>query len=148
MRFLSPYEARNTSSVTEAPPMTSSSGAAVAATGSRGRPLKMAGYLAEADRLRETVDAYRARKPGTAPPQPAKAPKVPRGAPLDRPTEIPGFPLGPSRPGQDIPDDGNMMRVKAMRQQRGKNGTGILNPIGPPQLIKRREYELRTGGRG
>jgi hypothetical protein len=28
-------------------------------TGSAGRPLKMAEYLAEAERLRETVDAYR-----------------------------------------------------------------------------------------
>jgi hypothetical protein len=128
--------------------MTGSRGAAAAATGSRGRPLKIVGYLAEADQLREAVDAYRALKPATGPPRPAKASKVRRGVSLDRPTEIPGFPLGPSRPGQDIPDDGNMMRVKAMRQQRGKNGTGILNPIGPPQLIKRREYELRTGGRG
>jgi hypothetical protein len=128
--------------------MTGSRGVALAATGSGGRLLKILGYLAEAGQLREAVDAYRALKLATEPPQPVKATKVPRRMPLDRPTEIPGFPLGPSRPGQDIPDDGNMMRVKAMRQQRGKNGTGILNPIGPPQLIKRREYELRTGGRG
>ena len=80
--------------------MTGSRGAALAATGSGGRPLKIVGYLAEADRLREVVDAYRARKPTTEPPRPAKVSKVRRGAPLSRPTEIPGFPLGPSRPGR------------------------------------------------
>jgi hypothetical protein len=40
-------------------------------TGSRGRPLKMAEYLAQAERLRETVDAYRRAKetgPMTTPP--------------------------------------------------------------------------------
>ena len=125
--------------------MAGSRGAAVAVTGSKSRPLKIAAYLVEADRLREAVDAYRARKLATEPP---KAPKVRRGAPLDRPTEIPGFPLGPSRPGQDTPDYAGMARLQAMRERRRKNRTAILNPIGPPQLIKRRDCPataLRAG---
>jgi hypothetical protein len=128
--------------------MTGSRGAAIAATGSRGRLLRMAGYLAGADRLREAVDACRAWKPATEPPRPTKAPEVRRGTPLHRPTEIPSFPLGPSRPRHHTPDYRNMARVKAMNEGRRKNGTASLNSIGPPQLIKRRDYALWTSGRG
>jgi hypothetical protein len=64
--------------------------------------------------------------------------------PIDLPTPILGFPLGPSRPGQDIPDYGSMGRVKAIKERQRANGTTIRDPLGGPQLIKRRDYELRT----
>jgi hypothetical protein len=72
----------------------------------------------------EQIASYRAQKPVTELPQPAKALKVPRGASLERPTEIPGFPLGSSRPGPHVPDYGNTSRVKAMR----KGDVGTARP--------------------
>jgi hypothetical protein len=119
-------------------------------TGSRGQPLKLAVYLAEGDHLREAVNTYRAeRGEGSAEasvtkpalkggecnkPTKSKSYRLP---PLDRPSEIPGFPLRDPA-GKDIPDYGNMGRVQASRaaqaERRGKKAP--LKPTGPSGLRK------------
>jgi hypothetical protein len=68
-------------------------------TGSAGRPLKMAEYLAEAERLRETVDAYR-RARGSGADDVASKPEHRRLPPLPRPTEIEGYPLNSTPPAE------------------------------------------------
>jgi hypothetical protein len=99
------------------------------------KPSKTAQYLAEADRLREVVDVYRAQKPATPPPQSTK-PERRRLPPSDRPTEIPGWPLNSSRPGQDIPSYGSRSEaIEAARKLR-RFGTVFLDPVGPPELWK------------
>jgi hypothetical protein len=107
----------------------------------RERPSRMAQYQAGAERLSDAVDAYRAERGLEPAPAPTK-PNRPRLSPADRPTEIAGYPLNDSPP-QDIPDYGNIARVKAMQEQRRerrrKNGTATLDPIGAPELRKQRE---------
>jgi hypothetical protein len=103
------------------------------------KPLKTAQYAAGAAQFRDAVNAYREER-GSAPnPVPTK-PKRPR-VPLERPTEIKGFPLNDSLP-QDIPDYGSIARVTAMQEQRRERQRKIgalrsVKPIGEPQLIKR-----------
>jgi hypothetical protein len=113
--------------------------------------------LAETNRLRDAVNAFIAakrsgeaggpngiRQHATEPPQATKPAKL-RPSPAARPTEIPGFPLNDNPPRQ-IPDYGNIARVKAMREQRRerrrKNGRVTLDPIGSPEL--RKLHDLRT----
>jgi hypothetical protein len=55
------------------------------------KPSKVAKYLAEAERLTALIDAYRAKAGLERSPAPTKLKQLPA---LDRPTEIPGFPLG------------------------------------------------------
>jgi hypothetical protein len=131
-------------------------------TGSRGQPLKIAQYLEEGKKLMDAVNAYIAAKaeasvearvtqeaglPATPVPTKPKRKSYPL-PPLDRPTEIPGFPLrdpagqdgeaiiGPTK---DIPDYGNIGRVKAIRAtqaaRRGKKAP--LTPISPSELRKK-----------
>jgi hypothetical protein len=119
-------------------------------TGSRGQPLKMAQYIADGKRLLEAVDALRAARSDVTPVspsdpvdgEPAPVPTKKKSyslPPLDRPTEIPGYPLNPSPAGPDIPDYGNIGRVKAIRAtqaaRRGKRAP--LTPSGPAELRKR-----------
>jgi hypothetical protein len=128
-------------------------------TGSRGQPLKMAQYIAEGRRLVALVNAYRAAKAEASPvsqpdpvdgepsPAPTKKKKSWPLPPLDRPSEIPGFPLcDPAQDGEaisglakDIPDYGNIGRVKAIRAtqaaRRGKRAP--LTPSGPSELRKK-----------
>lgn len=64
--------------------------------------LKIAKYLSEAERLRETVDAYR-RVRGSGSADVVSKPERRRLPPLPRPTEIEGYPLN-STPPTEIPD--------------------------------------------
>jgi hypothetical protein len=104
-------------------------------------------YLAEGEaRLADVVKAYRAAKGEMSAPQgedfhDAPAPTKRRSyplPPLDRPTEIEGYPLNPSPP-KELPDYGNIARLKATRaaqaERRGKKSP--LTPIGPSELRKR-----------
>jgi hypothetical protein len=119
-------------------------------TGSRGQPLKTALYLAEGERLREVVNAYRAARDVSGVPNgtvdrvtgaevPAPTPTKPkRLPPLYGPTPIDGYPLNPSPP-KEVPDYGNMARLHATRaaqaERRGKKAP--LKPIGEPTLRKK-----------
>jgi hypothetical protein len=112
----------------------------------------MAQYIAEGRRLVEAVNAYRAARSDVTPvspsdtvdgeptPTPTKKKSYPL-PPLDRPSEIPGFPLREAiiGPAKDIPDYGNMRRVQATRaaqaERRGKRAP--LKPLGPSSLVKR-----------
>jgi hypothetical protein len=105
-------------------------------TGSRGRPLKMAEYLAEAERLRETVDAYRRARGSGAADVASKAERrrLPR---LPRPTEIAGYPLN-STPPTEIPDYGTMARLTAIKWRHRKSGARApMKPVGRLELRKR-----------
>ena len=114
------------------------------------KPRKMELYLAEAERLRDAVNAYRAKRDeasvtqdpersgrNVTSPTPTK-PKSYRLPPLATPTELPGWPLNPS-PTKEAPDYGSMARVQATRaaqaERRGKRAP--LTPIGPSELRKR-----------
>jgi hypothetical protein len=126
--------------------------AEIPTTGSRGQPLKIAQYIAEGRRLMALVNDYRAAKgagdttcpvsqPDPVDGEPAPVPtkrKSYRLPPLDRPSELEGYPLNPT-PGQEIPDYGNIGRVKAIRAtqaaRRGKRAP--LTPSGPSRLVKR-----------
>jgi hypothetical protein len=122
--------------------------AGLPATGSRGRPLKMTEYLTAGNTLAAAVNRYRqpeearlepTSEDGTAvtpTPTPTK-PKAQRLPPLETPTPIPGFPLAASRPGEDVPDYVTIGRAKRLR-----NGRVLLDPSGPPSLLKR--HEVRT----
>jgi hypothetical protein len=117
-------------------------------------PSKIALYLAEGDRLRDAVNAYRAARSNVTPVSPSdtvegeptqalikrKSYPLP---PLDRPTELPDWPLNPSPPA-DAPDYGNLARVKATRAaqaaRRGKKSP--LTPSGPSRLVKAREASI------
>jgi hypothetical protein len=104
--------------------------------GSAGRPLKMAGYLAEAERLRETVDAFR-RARGSGAADVASKPERRMLPPLPRPTEIEGYPLN-SAPPMKIPDHGTMARVTAIRWRQRKSGARApIKPVDRPELRKR-----------
>jgi hypothetical protein len=136
------------------PPTTGARGvtAAMTATNYRGQPLKTAKYLTEGEPLADAVAAYRAAKSEASAegvlqsgePSPdcnkRKSYKLP---PLDRPSEIEGYPLNPSPP-KDIPEYDSMARVKAIKaRQRGRK----MDPIGPPELIKRgdvRTWKVRS----
>jgi hypothetical protein len=105
-------------------------------TGSRGRPLKTAEYLAQAERLRETVDAYR-RARGDRADDDAPKPERRRLPPLPRPTEIEGYPLN-STPRTEIPDYGTMTPVTAIKWRQRKLGARApIKPVGRPELRKR-----------
>jgi hypothetical protein len=100
-------------------------------TGSRGRPLKMTQYLAAGKTLAEAVNRYRQEKSepedGAASAETPfkqhersfvecnkpKSYKLPR---LATPTPIPGFPLAPSRPREDVPDYETIGRAKRLRR--------------------------------
>jgi hypothetical protein len=114
------------------------------------KPSKVAQALAEGDRLRELVNAYRAAKgeaslSSDAPasdgnkqtPTEKKSYPLP---PLERPTELPDYPLNPAPARPDVPDYGNMARLKASRAAQaarlGKHAP--LRPSGPPKLRKRK----------
>jgi hypothetical protein len=114
MRFLSPsvHPTAARSSMTER--------AKLPMIGSAGRPLRMAEYLAEAERLRETVDAYR-RARGDGADDAAPKPERRRLPPLPRPTETEGYPLN-STPPTEIPDYGTMARVTAIKWRQRKLG--------------------------
>jgi hypothetical protein len=107
-------------------------------TGSRGRPLKTAEHLAAGDALGEAVERYRRDHPNEAATQPTP-PK--RQGPLaaTTPTTIPGYPLNPSRPRQDVPSCGSRAAAieGSYKLKRRGDGAAILDPIGPPELRKR-----------
>jgi hypothetical protein len=106
------------------------------------KPSKVADYLAEAERLAALIDAYRAAKPGLKrSPAPTKSKQLPA---LDRPTEIPGFPLGPSRPRPEIPAYGcRGVGIDFRRRiKRRASGTAIFDPIGPAELRKRESVRV------
>ena len=97
---------------------------------------KMAEYLAEAERLRETVDAYR-RARGSGADDVASKPERRRLPPLPRPTEIEGYPLN-STPPTEIPDYGTMARVTVIKWRQRKLGARApIKPVGRPELRKR-----------
>jgi hypothetical protein len=103
------------------------------------KPLKTAAErLIEAQRLSKAVDAYRAQKPATELPQPAK-PKS-RTILQATPTPIPGFPFNATPPAE-IPEYGTMARVQAIRQRR-LGARPPLEPAGKPEV--RKSADLRT----
>jgi hypothetical protein len=86
--------------------------------------------------LAALIEAYRAAKPGLErSPAPTTSNQLPT---LDTPTEIPGFPLGPTRPRPEIPAYGsrNVGMDVSRRIKRRASGTAILDPIGPAELRK------------
>jgi hypothetical protein len=96
----------------------------------------MADYLAEAERLRETVDAYR-RARGSGAADVASKPKRRRLPSLPRPTEIEGYSLN-STPPTASPDYGTMARVTAIKWRQRKSGARApMKPVGRPELRKR-----------
>jgi hypothetical protein len=105
---------------------------------SMSKPLKMAEYLAEAERLREMVDAYRrARRSGAGADDDAPKPERRRLPSLPRPTEIEGYPLN-STPPTEIPDYGKMARVTVIKWRQRKLGARApVKPVGRPELRKR-----------
>jgi hypothetical protein len=104
-------------------------------TGSRGPSLKMAEYLAEAERLRETVDAYR-RPRGSGADHVASRPERRRLPPLPRPTEIDGYPLN-STPSTEIPAFHSRAAVEhAITRRRAFGKVAPLDPIGRAELRK------------
>jgi hypothetical protein len=110
-------------------------------TGSRGQPLKISQYLAEGARLTAAVNAYRQERAGGEPPDEAQAPdklKRQKLPPLPTPTPIEGYPLNPSRPGEDMPDYETIGRAKRLR----RTGRTLPDPIGPPELVKAREASI------
>ena len=120
--------------------------AQIPTTGSRGQPLKMAQYLEEGKKLMAAVKAYRATRDEAGAEEPEVAPVPPKPKRksyplpvLDRPSEIPGFPLNPPKEALDIPDYSSIGRVKATRaaqaERRGKRAP--VTPIGPSELRKR-----------
>ena len=105
-------------------------------------------YLAEGARLVALVNTYRAAR-GEASVEAPVTQDVERSAnnvtgptkrksyrlpPLETPTPIPGFPLAPSRPGEDVEDYGTVNRVRRLRKA-GRTRP-LLDPIGPPELRK------------
>jgi hypothetical protein len=115
-------------------------------TGSRGQPLKIAQYIAEGRRLMALVNDYRAAKGDVTPvspsdtvdgePTPTKKKSYPLPA-LDRPTELPDWPLNPSPPAE-APDCGSMARVQAVKHRQRKVGAvAPMTPIGPSELRKK-----------
>jgi hypothetical protein len=109
------------------------------------KPSKVAKYLAEAERLTALIDTYRAAKAGLErSPAPTKLKQLPA---LDRPTEIPGFPLGPNRPGPEIPSYGSrgVGTYVSHRIKRRASGMAILDPIGPGELRKRESVREPAG---
>ena len=120
-------------------------------TGSRGQPLKIAQYLAEGRQLAALVNDYRAARDKASaegatllqtgtPVQDCNKPtkrKSYRLPPLDRPTELEGYPLNPSPP-KEAPNYESLARVKAIRAtqaaRRGKRAP--LTPSGPSGLRK------------
>jgi hypothetical protein len=109
---------------------------AEAAGSSMSKPSKMARYLAEAERLRETVDAYR-RARGSGAADVASKPERRRLPPLPRPTEIAGYPLN-STPRTEIPDHGTMAQLTAIKWRQRKLGAQApIKPVGRPELRKR-----------
>jgi hypothetical protein len=132
-------------------------------TGSRGQPLKIALYLAEASRLSEAVNTYRAAKAEVSAegatllqsaqpcadcnqaPVPTKRKSYPL-PPLDRPSEIPGFPLRDPAgqdgeaiisPAKDIPDYGSIGKAIRATQADRRGKRAPLTPIGPSELRKK-----------
>jgi hypothetical protein len=100
------------------------------------KPSKLAGYLAEAERLRETVDAYR-RSRGSGADDVASKPERRMLPPLPRPTEIEGYPLN-TTPRTEIPDYGTMALVMEIKWRHRKSGTRApMKPAGRPELRKR-----------
>jgi hypothetical protein len=118
------------------------------------KPRKMELYLAEAERFMETVKAYRAAKEEASAEVPvtqrtyvspncnnAPAPTKRKSyqlPPLDRPTEIEGYPLNP-RPPAEAPDYSSIGRVKAIRatQAARRGRRAPLTPSGPSELRKK-----------
>jgi hypothetical protein len=109
------------------------------------KPSKMAAYLAEANRLREEVNAFIAAKRDGAATEPLQStkPERRRSPPAARPTELPGWPLNPSPPAE-IPDYGTM--VQATKQRQRKIGAQLPSkPIGEPRLIKKGDVRGTAG---
>jgi hypothetical protein len=103
---------------------------------SMSKPSKVAEYLAEAERLRETVDAFR-RARGSGADDVAFKPEHRRLPPSPQPTEIEGYPLN-STPPTEIPDHGTMARVTAIKWRQRKSGAQApMKPVGRPELRKR-----------
>jgi hypothetical protein len=109
------------------------------------KPSKVVEYLAEAERLAALIDAYRVAKPGLKrSPAPIKLKQLPA---LDRPTEIPRFPLGPNRPGSEVPSYGSrgVGIYIGRRIKRRASGTANFDPIGPAELRKRESVREPAG---
>jgi hypothetical protein len=70
----------------------------------------------ETDLLREAVNAYRAQKPATEPPQSPKPPKR-RPSPAAALSIIPGWPLNPNPPAE-VPDFLTMGTAAKHRQRK------------------------------
>jgi hypothetical protein len=109
----------------------------------------MEAYLAEANRLREEVNAFIAAKrdgaAGVENPTPqSPKPKQRRLSPASYPTELAGWPLNPSPPAE-VPNFHTMQTAQIVaRARRRKVGAQLPSkPIGPTQLIKK--GDLRTG---
>jgi hypothetical protein len=94
--------------------------------------------MTQIEQLREAVERYRRDHPTEAATQSAP-PKRQRPLAPATPTTIPGYPLNPSRPGQDVPSCGSgAVAIDASyKLRRRAHGTAILDPIGPPELRKR-----------
>jgi hypothetical protein len=111
------------------------------------KPSKIAQYLAAGDVLREAVNAYRATRDEALLQSAAGAADCNKRTkrksyplpPLDRPSEIPGFPLNAA--GHDMPNYGSISWAPApstraaMAERRGKNAP--LKPTGPSGLRKK-----------
>ena len=103
---------------------------------SMSKPSKVAEYLAEAERLRETVDACR-RARGSGADDVASKPERRRPMALPRPTEIEGYPLN-TTPRTEIPDYRTMALVMEIKWRHRKSGTRApMKPAGRPELQKR-----------
>jgi hypothetical protein len=103
-------------------------------TGSAGRPLKMAEYLAEAERLCETVDAYRRARGGGAD-DVASKPERRKLPPLPRPTEIEGYPLNSTPPAEIEVFHSRAAVGHAMARRRAFGKVAQLDSIGPAELL-------------
>jgi hypothetical protein len=91
--------------------------------------------LAEANRFRDAVNAYRAAKRGEPTAEPAQAIALLRRAPVNQLTELPDWPLNRSPPAE-APDYGSM--AQAITHRRRKVGAQLpAKPFGEPQLVKK-----------
>jgi hypothetical protein len=113
------------------------------------KPLKTAQYAAEAAQFRDTVNSYRDAKLQTTPPPQSLTTKrrrqlhhpAPAARALDRPTEIPGYPLNDSPPAE-APDYRTMQTAHIVARARKAQGRNLIETLGPSELRKvSREHE-------